>query len=227
MRKIYSAVKLFFIAISLAAIGSVVSNIDSLSAIGGLMSLAGGVMTIVSLYQLRYENQRFAKAVRAVWLYIGTAVVVVVALVAMLVQIATGDVGILMMVIVAALCILMLVMVLRLQYFTYSGFEEMRETRGIDYPPRRIMWCFYLTILSMVITFVSVTGIVAMLVGGALNGGEAAIYEMLATLELVSDVMLVVGVVIEAIHLWLMFTYMQAVRAAEENEARERWDSMQ
>ena len=111
MRKIYSAVQLFFIAISLAAIGSVVSNIDSLSAIGGLMSLAGGVMTIVSLYQLRYENQRFAKAVRAVWLYIGTAVVVVVALVAMLVQIATGDVGILMMVIVAALCILMLVMV--------------------------------------------------------------------------------------------------------------------
>ena len=103
-----------------------------------------------------------------------------------------------------------------------AGFEELRELRELNYPPKRILWCFYISIISMVITFAAVAGSVFLMIG-ALTGGDAALYAAIDTLDMAANVMLVVGVVIEAVQLWLVFTYMQAAKAAVDAERPENW----
>lgn len=223
MRRIYTVVQLYFAAIALTAIGSVVTNIEAIAGLGSLMTMAGGVLSIAGLFQLRHENAHFAKAVRAFWIYLGAIFGMVVAAVAVTVQMAQGEPSVLLSVVVLAIAIAVLVLALMLQYQTYAGFEELREVRGLDYPPRRILWCFYLAVISMVVSIVSVIGIAVILVNGIV-GGDEALAGLLGTIDLASNVLLVIGVLIEAVHLWLMFTYMQAVRFAADNDMPERWE---
>lgn len=225
MRRIYSVVQMFFIALALAAVGSVISNIESIAGLGSLMSMAGGVMTIISIYQLRHENRYFSKAVRTFWIYVGVTFAVLVLAVMAVVQAAEGDVvSTPMLVVLCLLVVGVLMLALLLQYRTYRGFEDLRELRQIDYPPRRILWCFYLAVFSTVLSIVSTTGVVLMVANGVVNGGEEVLLALADTLEMLGNLLLVAGTVIEAIHLWLMFTYMQAVRAAAEAEFPDRWD---
>lgn len=235
MRQVYSAIQQFFIAIALAAIGSVISNIQSLSGLGSLLTIVGSVMSILSVYRLRHENRHFAKAFKYFWIYVGLTVVLTILAVAVLVS-AVASAGsssdaliasvlggsMLFSVVMVIMAIVILVLALMVQYQTYAGFEELRELRELRYPPKRILWCFYISIISMVITFAAVAGSVFLMIG-ALTGGDAALYAAIDTLDMAANVMLVVGVVIEAVQLWLVFTYMQAAKAAVDAERPENW----
>lgn len=227
MKQICAVVQMFFMALALSAIGSVIMNIDSLSGLGSLMSLAGSIMSILSIYRLRHENRHFAKTIRLFWAYIGLTFVVVILAASLLVSMTDSTDAVSIPVAVAALVLAVAVLVLALviQYQIYSGFDELRELRAIDYPPRRIMWCFYIAIISMAASIISSIGIVILLVNGIM-GGDAALYALIDTVEMASNVMLVFGVLIEAVHLWLVFTFMQAAKTAADNEHLDRWDSL-
>lgn len=235
MRLIYTAVQQFFIAIALSAIGSVVSNIDALAGLGNLLTLAGGLLSIVAIHRLRHENKHFSKAIRYFWIYFGLSIVMAIAAVAVLVSsLARADsaqgaalttlfnASLVTSILLLVMAVVVLVLALAMQYQTYAGFEELRELRDIHYPPKRILWCFYIAVISMIISIVAVAGSVFLLIG-ALTGGDAALYAAIDTLDMAANVMLVIGVVIEAVQLWLVFTYMQAVKAAMDAERPENW----
>ena len=221
MRKIYSAVQMMFFSVALSAIGSVIANIESLSSLGSLMTLGGGIMTIVALYSLRFENKHFAKSLRLFWisvaLLIGLSVLTGVALAFILGQ-ESATLAMIGSVIVLICSVALLVIEIMMQYQLYAGFDEMRGARAFDYPAKRIMWCFYLAIISMIVSFVALIGMMPSLFSGEL----AASSEQL--IETISNIVLVANVLIEAIHLWLIFTYMQAAREALENEGMSGWN---
>ncbi len=228
MRQIYSAVQMMFIAIALAAIGSVITNIESLSLLGSLMSLAGGVMTIAAVYHLRHENRHFSKALRLFWIYLGlTVLIVFIVTISFASALAGGglasmDGAIISLLVLLVIAIAVLVLALMMQYQLYAGFEELREVRQLDYPPKRILWCFYLALISTLASLLSVTGISVLIVNSSM-GGDAALAAAADTITMAGNIMLVLGVAIEAIHLWLIFTYLQAVKSAMERGGPENW----
>jgi len=226
MVKIYSAIQMMFISVALTAIGSVISNIESLSGLGSIMSIVGGVMTIVALYRLRHENRRFSKAIRLFWIYLGLTFVLVAFAVSMLVSMVSAEsfsnsmLARAIALLVAA--VVVLVLALMMQYQLYCGFEELRELRSLDYPPKRIMWCFYLALISMIVSIVSISGITALIISSA-AGGDTALTAAAHTIDMAGNIMLIFGTVMEAIHLWLIFTFMQSAKAALENETTQGW----
>lgn len=225
MRKIYSAVQMMFFSVALSAIGSVITNIESLSSLGSLMTLGGGIMTIVVLYSLRYENRHFSKSLRLFWisaaLVIGLSIFAGVAI-ASIDGAESVSLAMVVSVIAIIVSVALLVVEIMMQYQLYAGFDEMRETRAFDYPAKRIMWCFYLAIISMIVSFVAIIGMMPSLLSVISTGELASSSEQL--LETISNIVLVANVLIEAIHLWLIFTYMQAAREALENEGMSGWN---
>lgn len=225
MRKIYSAVQMMFFSVALSAVGSVISNIESLSSLGSLMTLGGGIMTIVVLYSLRFENKHFSKSLRLFWvsvaLVIGMSVLAGVSIASMS---GTGSATLAMAgsVAVIIVSVALLVIEIMMQYQLYAGFDEMRGARTFDYPAKRIMWCFYLAIISMIVSFVAVIGMMPSLLSVVSTGELSSSAGQL--LQTISNVVLVANVLIEAIHLWLIFTYMQAAREALDNEGMSGWD---
>ena len=225
MRKIYSAVQMMFFSVALSAIGSVITNIESLSSLGSFMTAGGGIMTIVALYSLRFENRRFSKSLRLFWisvaLVIGLSILAGVAIASMLGQ-ESVTLAMIGSVIVIIISVALLVIEIMMQYQLYAGFDEMRGARAFDYPAKRIMWCFYLAIISMIVSFVAIIGMMPSLLSVISTGELASSSEQL--LETISNIVLVANVLIEAIHLWLIFTYMQAAREALENEEMSGWN---
>lgn len=223
MRQVYAAIQMMFIAISMSAIGSVTSNIDSIAGLGGLMSLAGGIMTIVAISRLRFENQNFAKAIRLFWIYVALTIGLVIASLGIgFVMMEQGGSNWLLL-IFPVILIAIVVFALKMQYHVYAGFEELRETRALDYPPRRIMWCFYIALISFFATIVSIISMFSVAISAAFSG-EVVYNEMLGVIGMIANVMLVIGVFLESIHLWLLFTYMQAAKAALEQESTGGWN---
>lgn len=216
---------MMFFSVALSAIGSVIANIESLSSLGSLMTLGGGIMTIVALYSLRFENKNFAKSLRLFWisvaLLIGLSVLTGVALAFILGQ-ESATLAMIGSVIVLICSVALLVIEIMMQYQLYAGFDEMRGARAFDYPAKRIMWCFYLAIISMIVSFVALIGMMPSLFSVISTGELAASSEQL--IETISNIVLVANVLIEAIHLWLIFTYMQAAREALENEGMSGWN---
>lgn len=219
MRKLYSAIQMLFLSVALSAVGSVITNIASLQSMGNLMTIAGGIMTIVALYSLRFENQHFSKSLRLFWISAGMillmSVIAAVALVSLNEDTSLAG-AIAMAVAVIITGIAAVVLEIMTQYQFYKGLDVMREARAIDYPAKKIMWCFYLAIISMIISLIAVLSLMPSLFAA---GEEAAASSVLA----VGNVLLVVSVVMEAIHLWLIFTYMQATREALEQEQSSGW----
>ena len=216
---------MMFFSVALSAIGSVIANIESLSSLGSLMTLGGGIMTIVALYSLRFENKHFAKSLRLFWisvaLLIGLSVLTGVALAFILGQ-ESATLAMIGSVIVLICSVALLVIEIMMQYQLYAGFDEMRGARAFDYPAKRIMWCFYLAIISMIVSFAAVIGMMPSLLSVISTGELTSPAEQM--LEIISNIVLVANVLIEAIHLWLIFTYMQSAREALENEEMSGWN---
>ena len=226
MVKIYSAIQMMFISVALTAIGSVISNIESLSGLGSIMSIVGGIMTIAALYRLRHENSHFSKAIRLFWIYMGLTLLLVILAAAMLVSIVSDEsynsAALVWAIALLVMAVVVLILALAMQYQLYSGFEELRALRNLDYPPKRIMWCFYLALISMIVSVISISGITALVISSA-AGGDTALTAAAHTIDMAGNIMLVFGTMMEAIHLWLIFTFMQSAKAALENETPEGW----
>lgn len=76
-------------------------------------------------------------------------------------------------------------------YHFYWGLDELIEPNGYDYPVGRIKWCFYLAFIE------------ALIVG-------------LLSLAQVAFLAIIVSAGFSAARLYLLYTYLQAVRVREE-----------
>lgn len=83
-----------------------------------------------------------------------------------------------------------LIVMMVADYYFFFALDELITPRGYDYPLGRIRWCFWLSLIG---------GIVATIVG-----------------VLAPFVSVVVQIIVAAIILWLLWQYLQAVKAREE-----------
>lgn len=229
MKQIYPSIKLFFVSASVSAIGSVLSNIEAISMLANLLTIAGAVMMLASISQLRAWNNRFGRAFKLYIAYVVMTVVLtgvaVSAVMSIVVNSDISAIGIL----AAILGLVMMITGVAAQYQTYRGFDELREAYALDYPPRRIMWCFYLMIISSVMAAVTVAVTLVMLLPGlsevSAGADASALMALSAKFLTASKVLLVIGVALEAVHLWLLYTYMQAAQNAMQNEPPVGWEA--
>mgnify|MGYP006928127520 FL=1 len=77
-------------------------------------------------------------------------------------------------------------------YYFYAGLDDLVAVRGYDYPAGRIKWCFWLSLIGAV---------AAAVLDAAMPGADT-----------------VVGLVIQAVILVLLWQYLQAVRRSEQGE---------
>ena len=82
-----------------------------------------------------------------------------------------------------------LIVMIVADYYFYFALDELILPRGYSYPSGRIRWCFWLSLIG---------GIIATIVGAAS-----------------SFLALVVQIVIAAVIVWLLWQYLQAVKAKE------------
>ena len=82
---------------------------------------------------------------------------------------------------------------------------------------------FYIALISFFATIVSIISMFSVAISAAFSG-EVVYDEILGVIGMIANVMLVVGVFLESIHLWLLFTYMQAAKAALEQESTGGWN---
>lgn len=82
-----------------------------------------------------------------------------------------------------------LLVMLVADYFFYSALDELILPRGYDYPQGRIRWCFWLS-----------------LIGGFASGIVGVVSTFLG---------LLVQIVLAAVIIWLLWQYLQAVKAKE------------
>ena len=82
-----------------------------------------------------------------------------------------------------------LIVMIVADYYFYFALDELILPRGYSYPLGRIRWCFWLSLIG---------GIIATIVG--------AVSPFLA---------LVVKIVMAAVIIWLLWQYLQAVKAKE------------
>lgn len=229
MKQIYPSIQLFFASAAVSAIGSVLSNIEAISMLANLLTIAGAIMMLVSISRLRAWNDRFGRAFKLYIAYIVMTLVLTGAAVSVVMSIMTGSDMTAIGIAAAVLAVIMMITAMAAQYQTYRGFDELREAYALDYPPRRIMWCFYLMIISSVIGAVTVAVTLVVLLPGLMQVSAGAdvsgLTAMAESFLTVSKVTLVIGVALEAVHLWLLYTYMQAAQSAMDHEPPMGWEA--
>ncbi|MCI7210407.1 MAG: hypothetical protein MR521_09275 [Butyricicoccus sp.] len=188
---IYPFLKSYFYASVVSTLLAIIpTNAGPLNVVSTLVSLACSVVCLYELYQMRNISDHLNRA----FLYqigglIGALVSLLVGLIVALAN--PRNVGFMMFTMVIAL--VFAVIALMGSYHFYWGLDELIELNGYHYPLGRIKWCFYLTIIGGVVSWLcSLLGI------GLLN--------MLITAGF------------SAAQLYLLWQYIQAVRAREEDQ---------
>lgn len=190
--KIYLPLKLYFFSMLFTAIiGFIPAEQGSaLDVLTTLLSLAVTVVTFFALYKLSPVSDRLRAAFRYnIVVLVLTGLLLVIALLMLANQENDSAIsGILLLLL--PVTVLLLVFVLLASYQFYWGLDELIKPNGYSYPEGRIKWCFCTA-----------------LIGGVIGGISGLFVPLLAP---------IITLAVSAVQLFLLYEYLQAVRAREE-----------
>ena len=188
---LYKDLRLYWLASLLVAVLGVLDNIAV-----SIVVFILGVIQLVALYRMRTISLRMNKAFR--WNIIGLVMTIaglVLALVVVLMAESdpmlylTGNpitVALLMLLVALVGAVVMTVA----NYYFYTALDDLAVVRGYDYPAGRIKWCFWLSIIGSIVS-------------ALLNIAEQG------------TLVTVIGLLVQAAILVLLWQYLQAVRKDE------------
>ncbi len=186
---IYPFLKPYFWATLVSAVISALSSNNNNSILISVISLITSVICLYELYQMRTISDHLSRAFS--YQIIGTIGALASLIIGLLALLANPITNMGFMVFTLIIALIFAIIGIIGSYHFYWGLDELIEPNGYDYPVGRIKWCFYLAFIE------------ALIVG-------------LLSLAQVAFLAIIVSASFSAARLYLLYTYLQAVRVREE-----------
>lgn len=190
---IYPFLKPYFWATLVSAVISALSSNNNNSILISVISLITSVICLYELYQMRTISDHLSRAFS--YQIIGTIGALASLIIGLLALLANPITNMGFMVFTLIIALIFAIIGIIGSYHFYWGLDELIEPNGYDYPVGRIKWCFYLAFIE------------ALIVG-------------LLSLAQVAFLAIIVSAGFSAARLYLLYTYLQAVRVREEQPLR-------
>lgn len=194
---LYPSLKKLMLSMLLSLLGSVIPQV------GGLLGLAGFVVMLLALREMRDLGERMQTAYRmlalSIWLMLGSIFVLAIGT-------FTPAIGLILVLGGIAILLAGCVCSVYSNYSLYNGLDELVVTHPYEYPPKKILWCFWLSVINLIFSMA-----ISMILS-AISQLQINQFSIPIGLDYLSTG---IGLLVSLLQLALVFEFSQAVRRDE------------
>lgn len=141
---VYRWLRMFWLCNVIALLCGLISNLLSVFAWVGLLC---SIVQFYPFYQLQEVSDRLRRAFQLNIIAVAATVISTLSMLLSSPSVLSGVLYLLLSAVTVAGVIALYVS----QFWLYSGLDDVGTERFYDFPPRRIRWCFYLSLINIIL----------------------------------------------------------------------------